>query len=69
VPTCSPAAQIAQATGGTEPNVVIAALLRDANQDQGMTAETIAIEEKCREAKLLKLADKVATCERYKFCA
>jgi hypothetical protein len=43
----------------TEPNVVIAALLRDANQDQGVTAETIAIEEKCREAKPIKLADKV----------
>jgi (p)ppGpp synthase/HD superfamily hydrolase len=36
------ASLVTQATGGTEPNVIIAALLHDAIEDQGVTAETIA---------------------------
>jgi (p)ppGpp synthase/HD superfamily hydrolase len=35
---------VTEATGGTDPNVVIAALLHDAVEDQGVTAETIASE-------------------------
>src|ERR1700686_4031955 len=38
------ASLVTQATGGTDPNVVIAALLHDAIEDQGVTAETIASE-------------------------
>ncbi len=33
---------VTQATGGADPNVVIAALLHDAVEDQGVTPETIA---------------------------
>jgi (p)ppGpp synthase/HD superfamily hydrolase len=83
---------VTQATGGTDPNAVIAALLHDAIEDQGVTAETIASEfgqrvadivmevtddkslpkaerkrkqvenapKKSREAKLVKLADKIS---------
>jgi (p)ppGpp synthase/HD superfamily hydrolase len=83
---------VAQATNGSEPNVVIAALLHDAIEDQDVTAETIASEfgqhivnivlevtddkslpkderkrlqietapHKSREAKLIKLADKIS---------
>jgi (p)ppGpp synthase/HD superfamily hydrolase len=36
------ASLVTEATGGTEPNVVIAALLHDAVEDQGVTPETIA---------------------------
>jgi (p)ppGpp synthase/HD superfamily hydrolase len=36
------ASLVAQATNGAEPDVVIAALLHDAIEDQGLTAETIA---------------------------
>src|ERR1700687_2649998 len=36
------ASLVAQATGGTDTNAVIAALLHDAIEDQGVTAETIA---------------------------
>src|ERR1700722_7311924 len=35
---------VAAATNGTEPNAVIAALLHDAVEDQGVTAEMIASE-------------------------
>jgi (p)ppGpp synthase/HD superfamily hydrolase len=35
------ASLVTQATGGTDPNVVIAALLHDAIEDQGVTAEVI----------------------------
>lgn len=35
---------VAEATGGSDPDVVIAALLHDAIEDQGVTAETIASE-------------------------
>jgi (p)ppGpp synthase/HD superfamily hydrolase len=38
------ASLVTQATGGTDPNVVIAALLHDAVEDQGVTAEAIASE-------------------------
>jgi guanosine-3',5'-bis(diphosphate) 3'-pyrophosphohydrolase len=38
------ASLVAAATNGTEPNVVIAALLHDAIEDQGVTAEIIATE-------------------------
>jgi (p)ppGpp synthase/HD superfamily hydrolase len=38
------ASLVTQATRGTEPNVVIAALLHDAIEDQGVSAETIASE-------------------------
>lgn len=38
------ASLVAEATGGTDPNVVIAALLHDAIEDQGVTSETLAIE-------------------------
>jgi (p)ppGpp synthase/HD superfamily hydrolase len=83
---------VAEATGGTEPNVVIAALLHDAIEDQNKSAEAIASEfgqhvadivvevtdnkslpkaerkrlqvknapKKSREAKLIKLADKIS---------
>jgi (p)ppGpp synthase/HD superfamily hydrolase len=83
---------VAAATNGTEPNAVIAALLHDAVEDQGVTAEMIASEfgnqvadivievtddkslpkaerkrkqienapKKSREAKLIKLADKIS---------
>jgi (p)ppGpp synthase/HD superfamily hydrolase len=83
---------VAQATNGSEPNVVIAALLHDAIEDQDVTAETIASEfgqhivnivlevtddkslpkderkrlqietapHNSREAKLIKLADKIS---------
>lgn len=83
---------VTQATNGSEPNVVIAALLHDAIEDQGIPAETIATEfgqqvaaivlevtddkslpkaerkrrqvesapHKSREAKLIKLADKIS---------
>jgi (p)ppGpp synthase/HD superfamily hydrolase len=83
---------VARATEGSEPNVVIAALLHDAVEDQGVTAETIASDfgqhvadivmevtddkslpkderkrlqvknapKKSREAKLIKLADKIS---------
>jgi len=36
------ASLVAEATGGTDPNVVIAALLHDAIEDQGVTSETVA---------------------------
>src|ERR1700738_1486635 len=36
------ASLVTQATGGTDPNVVIAALLHDAVEDQGVPPETIA---------------------------
>src|ERR1700751_4490795 len=36
------ASLVTQATGGTDPNIVIAALLHDAIEDQGVTAEVIA---------------------------
>ena len=36
------ASLVTEATAGTEPDVVIAALLHDAVEDQGVTAETIA---------------------------
>src|SRR5450631_1583362 len=36
------ASLVTEATGGTDPNVVIAALLHDAVEDQGITPETIA---------------------------
>lgn len=36
------ASLVAEATGGTDPNVVIAALLHDAIEDQGVTPETVA---------------------------
>jgi (p)ppGpp synthase/HD superfamily hydrolase len=36
------ASLVTQATGGNDPNVVIAALLHDAVEDQGVTPETIA---------------------------
>jgi (p)ppGpp synthase/HD superfamily hydrolase len=83
---------VTDATGGTEPNVVIAALLHDAIEDAGVARETIASEfgqqvadivmevsddkslpkaerkrlqvknasKKSREAKLIKLADKIS---------
>ena len=83
---------VTQATNGSEPNVVIAALLHDAIEDQDVTAQTIASEfgqhianivlevtddkslpknerkrlqigtapHKSREAKLVKLADKIS---------
>jgi guanosine-3',5'-bis(diphosphate) 3'-pyrophosphohydrolase len=83
---------VTQATDGSEPNVVIAALLHDAIEDQGITPEAIASEfgqrvadiilevtdnkslpkaerkrrqvesapHKSREAKLIKLADKIS---------
>ena len=38
------ASLVARATGGTEPNLVIAALLHDAIEDQGVTAEAISIQ-------------------------
>jgi len=38
------ASLVTQATDGTDPNVVIAALLHDAIEDQGVTAQTIASE-------------------------
>ena len=36
------ASLVTEATGGTDPNVVIAALLHDAVEDQGVTSETLA---------------------------
>ena len=86
------ASLVAEATGGTDPNVVIAALLHDAIEDQGVTSEVLASEfgqhvadvvmevsddktlpkderkrrqietasKKSREAKLIKLADKIS---------
>jgi (p)ppGpp synthase/HD superfamily hydrolase len=36
------ASLVAEATGGTDPNLVIAALLHDAIEDQGVTSETLA---------------------------
>jgi (p)ppGpp synthase/HD superfamily hydrolase len=36
------ASLVTEATGATEPNVVVAALLHDAIEDQGITADTIA---------------------------
>jgi (p)ppGpp synthase/HD superfamily hydrolase len=83
---------VTQATGGTDTDAVIAALLHDAVEDQGVTAETIAsafgrhvadivmevtddkslpkderkrrqveaAPKKSREAKLIKLADKIS---------
>ena len=86
------ASLVTEATGGTDPSVVIAALLHDAIEDQGVTAETLAAEfgqrvadivmdvtddkalpkqerkrlqvahapHKSREAKLIKLADKIS---------
>jgi (p)ppGpp synthase/HD superfamily hydrolase len=36
------ASLVTQATGGTDPNVVIAALLHDAIEDQGVAPETVA---------------------------
>jgi (p)ppGpp synthase/HD superfamily hydrolase len=86
------ASLVAAATNGTEPNVVIAALLHDAIEDQNVTSEMIASEfgkpvadivaevtvdkllpkedrkrlqieiapKKSREAKLVKLADKIS---------
>jgi (p)ppGpp synthase/HD superfamily hydrolase len=36
------ASLIAEATGGTDPNLVIAALLHDAIEDQGVTSEMLA---------------------------
>jgi guanosine-3',5'-bis(diphosphate) 3'-pyrophosphohydrolase len=36
------ASLVAEATGGTDPNLVIAALLHDAIEDQGITSETLA---------------------------
>jgi hypothetical protein len=38
------ASLVTEATGGTDPNLVIAALLHDAIEDQGVTSETIARE-------------------------
>jgi (p)ppGpp synthase/HD superfamily hydrolase len=38
------ASLVTEATGGTDPNVVIAALVHDAVEDQGVTSETLAIE-------------------------
>lgn len=38
------ASLVTEATGGTDPDVVIAALLHDAVEDQGVTSETIASE-------------------------
>ena len=38
------ASLVAEATGGTEPNLVIAALLHDAVEDQGVTSKAIASE-------------------------
>jgi (p)ppGpp synthase/HD superfamily hydrolase len=38
------ASLVAEATGGTDPNLVIAALLHDAIEDQGVTSETIGNE-------------------------
>jgi (p)ppGpp synthase/HD superfamily hydrolase len=38
------ASLVTQATDGADPNVIIAALLHDAIEDQGVTAETIASE-------------------------
>jgi (p)ppGpp synthase/HD superfamily hydrolase len=38
------ASLVTEATGGTDPNLVIAALLHDAIEDQGVTSETIAKE-------------------------
>ena len=35
---------VAEATGGTDPHVVVAALLHDAVEDQGVTSETITNE-------------------------
>jgi (p)ppGpp synthase/HD superfamily hydrolase len=86
------ASLVGEATGGTDPNVVIAALLHDAIEDQGVTSEVLASEfgqhvadvvmevsddktlpkderkrrqietasKKSREAKLIKLADKIS---------
>jgi len=83
---------VTEATGGSDPNIVNAALLHDAIEDQGITAERIASEfgqqvadivmevtddkslpkaerkrrqvenapKKSREAKLIKLADKIS---------
>lgn len=36
------ASLVTEATGGTDPNLVIAALLHDAVEDQGVTSETLA---------------------------
>jgi (p)ppGpp synthase/HD superfamily hydrolase len=36
------ASLVAEATGGTDPHVVIAALLHDAIEDQGVTSEVLA---------------------------
>jgi (p)ppGpp synthase/HD superfamily hydrolase len=44
---------VAEATGGTEPDSVIAALLHDAIEDQGVTAETIAGEFGTRVAEIV----------------
>src|SRR5258705_930208 len=38
------ASLVAEATGGTDPNLVIAALLHDAIEDQGVTSEMLASE-------------------------
>jgi GTP diphosphokinase / guanosine-3',5'-bis(diphosphate) 3'-diphosphatase len=38
------ASLVAEATGGNDPNLVIAALLHDAIEDQGVTSEMLAIE-------------------------
>ena len=35
---------VTEATGGIDPSVVIAALLHDAIEDQGVTSETLAAE-------------------------
>ncbi len=86
------ASLVTEATNGTDPRVVIAALLHDTIEDQGVTSEALAAEfgqrvadivkevtddkslpkaerkrlqvahapQKCREAKLIKLADKTS---------
>ena len=86
------ASLVTEATGGTDPDVVIAALLHDSIEDQGVTSDTLAMEfgqrvadivmdvtddkalpkqerkrlqvahapHKSREAKLIKLADKIS---------
>ena len=38
------ASLVAEATGGTDPDAVIAALLHDAIEDQGVTSEVLASE-------------------------
>ena len=38
------ASLVAEATGGTDPNLVVAALLHDAIEDQGVTSEMLASE-------------------------